>query len=124
MASILILDAIIAVFFWGFAALVETVQGERVSGPIAGTWLFLGGAAVGASSAYILGERVLPPGPFLGVSLIATPLLLGTLMEVTGRYQDRRGWHRSYLATWWGGALFGLGSAVGRLGSLGYLDAL
>ena len=49
-----------------------------------------------------------------GASLLVSPLLSGFVMEGVGRWKVRRGWSRSYLATYWGGALFAFAMASVR----------
>jgi hypothetical protein len=94
---------------------------ERPSGPeyeltVAG----LVSLAVGLFSALVVRHRVLPALPRPGLSLILTPLALAIAMHAWGRLRMRLGWKSSYLATWYGGALVGLGYAIGRLFGISY----
>ena len=54
-------------------------------------------------------EPVLP-----GASLLLSPLLSGFVMEGVGRWRERRQQTRSYIATYWGGALFAFAMASVR----------
>jgi hypothetical protein len=77
------------------------------------------GALVGGLSGWAAPERVLPPGPFGGVSLIILPVFLGITMELWGRLRRRSGGKVSALASWYGGAILGVFLAGGRLATLG-----
>ena len=73
------------------------------------------GAVFGAASTLLVSPRVLPAGPFPGVSVVLTPLVLAGLMASVGWYRSRAGKGYSHLATWYGGLSLGLGLAIGRL---------
>jgi hypothetical protein len=48
------------------------------------------------------------------VSLLVSPAITGLLMEGYGRWRTSRGGHPSYVATFWGGALFAFSMALMR----------
>ncbi len=85
----------------------------------AGVGLFLMGAALGGLSCAVWPYQVAANGPFPGVSLIVSPLVNGLALEAIGRWRDRRRKPRSYLSTFWGGALFAFGMAGVRFWLLG-----
>lgn len=72
-------------------------------------------AAVGFFTGCVLPDRLLPRGPFPGVSVIAAPVLLGTSMHLWGNYRRNHDRGPSGLATWSGGGVIGLGLALGRI---------
>jgi hypothetical protein len=84
--------------------------------PVAG----LGSLALGLCSTLVVPNRVLPALPRSGLILILTPVALGIAMHLWGRLRVRLGWKLSYLATWYGGAIIGLGYAIGRLFGISY----
>lgn len=59
-------------------------------------------------------ERLLPPLPLSGVSLVLSPLAAGFVMKIFGDWRRRRGGDPSFLATFWGGALFAFSFALVR----------
>src|SRR5260370_42247717 len=81
----------------------------------------LGSLAIGLCSTLVARNRVLPALPRSGLSLILIPAALGIAMHLWGRLRVRLGWKLSYLATWYGGAIIGLGYAIGRLFGISYL---
>jgi hypothetical protein len=115
--------------FYGFGeAIVEGLaraigasfgRSDRQHPLAAGLGLALMGAAVGGLSRAVWPEPVLGSGAFPGVSLIVSPLANGLVWEAIGRWQQRRGRPRSYLATFWGAGLFALSAAAVRLWLVG-----
>jgi hypothetical protein len=83
---------------------------------------FAGGIAVGLGfiSSQVIRERVLPPLPRPGLSLVLAPFAVGLAMHAWGRVRRGRRGRPSYLATWYGGAIIGFGLAAGRLLGLTY----
>jgi hypothetical protein len=77
------------------------------------------GLGTGVASGLLAPERILPPGPFEGISLVLLPLFLGVAMHGWGRLKNRRGSHGSALATWYGGGILGACLAIGRLTTFG-----
>lgn len=78
--------------------------------------LFAFGSLAGGFSLLMRPERVVPPGPIPGLSLIVAPLISGAAMSLWGLYRRANHHLTSHLATFWGGALFGLGMALVRFG--------
>ena len=80
------------------------------------------GVAVGLGfiSSQVIRQRLLPPLPRPGLSLVLAPLALGLTMHAWGRVRPGLRRHTSYLATWYGGAIMGFGLAAGRLLGLTY----
>jgi hypothetical protein len=75
---------------------------------------FVVGAAVGLLSAVAWPDRLLPAPRTPGFSLVAGPLLSGYAMHTWGVFRREGGHSTSSLATFWGGAAFALGAALGR----------
>lgn len=73
------------------------------------------GVFFGLLTAVLVPWRILPPGPFKGVSLVVLPLFLGASLDVLGQLRKEKA---SHLATWYGGGVLGLGLAAGRLAVL------
>lgn len=77
------------------------------------------GLASGLVSALLFHERLTPVTAFPGVSLVIAPVAAGLVLEVIGRLMNRNGLEHTALMTWWGGGLFALGVAAGRLVLIG-----
>jgi hypothetical protein len=75
---------------------------------------FVAGAAVGLLSGVVMPDRLLPRPQTPGFSLIGGPLFSGYAMHAWGTLRRERGHATSSLATFWGGAAFALGAALGR----------
>ena len=118
------IDVWFYVGLWLVVVLGETLHGEPLSRSSALTWIFAAGGVIGLVTVQWWANRVLPPGPFPGISIVATPILLGLGMEAMGRVQGRWGWRRRHLDTWYGGACFGLGLSLARVGGMVYLGTL
>lgn len=110
-----------------FQLLVELgveVGGRSIRGPFerrenahpffAGAGMLLFGGIAGLLLTLVFRRRFFPVSPLPGASLVLSPLLNGVVMEYYGRWRERRTGTRSYLATFWGGALFALGMASVR----------
>jgi hypothetical protein len=104
--------------------LTHLLDEDEAARPVAIAWFAIIGLAAGAASTLVAGERVIQRGPFLGVSLIVAPILLGAVMEWWGRLRASREHRISHLATWYGGGSMALGLAAGRLGALLLLKTL
>jgi hypothetical protein len=87
---------------------------DRVHPAVSATGLLLLGAGIGGASAWLWPVRMLPVGPFPGLSVLISPSLNGIAAEWIGRWQERHGKPRSAMATFWGGGLFALGLAATR----------
>ena len=110
-----ILELGLFLLFWTIACVGSASLAHPMPTAIAATWTAVGGVVVGVASGFAASFRVLPAGPIRGISLVLTPLLLALVMELVGRHDVRtRGWH-SFLGTWYGGGLFGLTLACGRV---------
>lgn len=73
----------------------------------------LGGVA-GVITSLLLPSRIIQNNPVPGVSLLLSPVVTGLLMEAYGRWRTHRGGQPSYVATFWGGALFAFSMALVR----------
>jgi hypothetical protein len=81
---------------------------------VAGISVLLLGALLGEVSCWVWPHRIVGPGPYPGLSLLISPLVNGLLADAFGAWRERHGRSRSYLATFWGGALFAFGMAGAR----------
>ena len=117
-------ELILFALFWAVYVLAGTFGSEEMPGAVAVTWIAVGGFVAGAAAALGIPRRILPPVAFMGVSLLVAPAILGGAMELVGRRDARGRRPPSHLATWYGGATFGLGIALGRLGIMWHLGTL
>jgi hypothetical protein len=81
-------------------------------------WLFLG-ALGGLVSVWLLPDRILRPGPLPGLSLVLTPLIVGSAMQLWGDHRRAHGHSTTYLATFPGGAAFAWAWAAVRFFATG-----
>ena len=72
------------------------------------------GAFLGAMTLFIWPTRVTPAFRIPGMSLVASPLIIGLLMQLYGNWREKRIGLRTPLATFWGGALFAFAMALTR----------
>ena len=99
----------------GFQAAGESFQRQSRAHPlVAGAGIGALGVVAGIITSLLVPSRVLPPSPVPGASLLVSPALTGLAMEGYGRWRDRRRSTRSYVATFWGGALFAFAMALVR----------
>ena len=85
---------------------------------IAGFGLMVFGAVCGVLSIWFVPVRILPEVRVPGISLVASPIISGFVMQRFGRWQTARGRQTSSLATGWGGAAFALALAATRFAML------
>ena len=69
----------------------------------------------GAMISFIFPERIIKIGSITGISLLITPLIIGMITSFVGRCGKEQGRGPSIMATFLGGALFGLIAAGTRL---------
>jgi len=86
---------------------------------IVGVGLLALGVAGGAIASLLLPSPILGLGLVPGLSLVVSPLACGLVLEAYGRFRLARGGDPSYLATFWGGALFAFGMAATRFWFVG-----
>jgi hypothetical protein len=120
--------AIELVFYGGGEVLVEGVArllgatfGRRGRNhPVAaGAGLLLLGALLGGASWLVWPYRVVASGPYPGISLIVAPIVNGLLADALGTWRENHRRPRTYLSTFWGGALFAVGMAAVRYWLMG-----
>ena len=104
-----------------FARLIGAPFGRRErSHPVAAAVaLLLFGAALGAISYWAWPYRVVASGAYPGISLLISPVINGLAADAIGSWRERHDRPRSYLTTFWGGALFALGMAGMRFVLMG-----
>ena len=78
-------------------------------------FLIISGFMAGATISFIFPERIIKIGSITGISLLITPLIIGMITSFVGRCGKEQGRGPSIMATFLGGALFGLIAAVTRL---------
>lgn len=99
----------------GYESVAEGFRRKRRRNPaLAGIGLLLVGGLVGLVGSVMFPERMLPGTPVPGVSLVLSPLVVGSLMHLFGSWRRRQGREPSALATFWGGALFAFAMAGAR----------
>lgn len=100
---------------FGFASVGEPFrQRSRAHPVLAGAGVLLLGGLAGAITRFIWPARIFQPGPVRGVTLFLSPLVTGVVMDRYGEWREGLGASRSYIATFWGGALFAFGMALVR----------
>jgi hypothetical protein len=72
------------------------------------------GFTLGAASSLLLPHRLLPPPETRGLSLVLSPIGSGLAMSLCGAHRQGQGRAPSFLASFWGGASFAFGCALGR----------
>lgn len=72
------------------------------------------GALGGVVSSLIWPTRIFQAFPVRGLSLLLSPFATGVVMDRYGQWREARGGQRSYMATFWGGALFAFSMALVR----------
>jgi hypothetical protein len=76
--------------------------------------LVMGGAIAGGITTLLVPYRVLDTPHLRGASLVLSPLITGIVMKAYGSRRERQGLKPSYVATFWGGALFAFAMAAVR----------
>jgi hypothetical protein len=100
---------------FGYASLGEPFRRRTRAHPVfAAAGIVLLGGLAGAILSFLWPIRLFGPAPLRGASLFVSPLLAGVVMDRFGQWRERRGKPRSYLATFWGGALFAFTMALVR----------
>jgi hypothetical protein len=99
----------------GFHAAGESFSRRSRSHPVvAGLGIAVLGGVAGLITSLLLPSRIIQQAPVPGASLLLTPVISGFVMEMYGRWRMSRGGHPSYVATFWGGALFAFTMALVR----------
>ena len=111
-----VLFELVAALFGGFLGGRRNPHSEGRRLPV---WLVnLGLIFVGAALSWlvylVLPERVLGEPQYPGLSLVLSPLLVGTVMAGLGRLKRSHGKRATAMATFWGGAGFAFGFALAR----------
>jgi hypothetical protein len=116
-----LIELVIEVCFQGGAeALIEGIaralgasfgRRDRHHPVAAAIGLLILGAALGGISVLVWPYRVVASGPLPGLSLILSPVINGLLADAIGSWRDHHDRPRTYLSTFWGGALFAFGMA-------------
>ena len=120
--------AIELVFYGGGELLVEGVarlvgasfgRRGRQHPVVAGIGLLLMGAVLGEVSSWVWPYRLVASGPYPGISLLISPVVNGLLTHALGTWRENHDRPRTYLSTFWGGALFAFGMAGVRFWMMG-----
>ena len=101
---------------FGFGSIAKAARERSRAHPIitvAGALVF--GGLAGVVTSLIWPTRIFQPGPWPGVSLLLSPFITGLVMRWYGQWAERRRGYRSFLASFWGGALFAFSMALVRL---------
>jgi hypothetical protein len=81
--------------------------------------LCLFGVALGGVSYLAWPYRLVASGPYPGISLLISPVINGLAAQAIGSWREHHDRPRSYLTTFWGGALFAFGMAATRFWLMG-----
>jgi hypothetical protein len=103
----------------GFAAFKAAYDRANWNPVIASVGYLLLGGAFGAGFVWLLPYRLVPPGPFPGISIMLAPLASGLAMYALGKYRRAHGHTTTNLATFHGGAAFAFGASLVRFLWLG-----
>jgi hypothetical protein len=113
-------DIIVQVVFevlleFGFESLSNLLRPQRRANPfLAACGLMLFGGVLGLVFALLLPHRLVRTSHLPGLSLVLAPLGVGLLMHIFGTWRRKRGGHTTFLATFWGGAVFAFSMALVR----------
>ena len=77
--------------------------------------LLVTGIGAGFAISLVFPDRIFKPIPITGISLLITPLVMGLVMSLVGKWKVNHDRKPSFMATFLGGALFGLAAAGTRL---------
>ena len=77
--------------------------------------LLVTGIRAGFAISLVFPDRIFKPIPITGISLLITPLVMGLVMSLVGKWKVNHDRRPSFMATFLGGALFGLAAAGTRL---------
>ena len=100
---------------FGFRSMGESFRRRRRPNRfMSGVGVVLLGGLAGVLTSLIWPARMVRPGPLPGISLLASPMVTGVLMARYGKWQQDRGGRRSFVATFWGGAMFAFSMALVR----------
>jgi hypothetical protein len=100
---------------FGFGSIGDAFRRRSRAHPIvAGLGVVLLGGLAGVLTSLIWPTRLFRPGPLPGASLLVSPLITGLVMDRYGQWRADHGGARSYVATFWGGALFAFSMALVR----------
>jgi hypothetical protein len=100
---------------FGFQSIGDSVrQRARLHPVFAGAGAALLGGLAGLLTSLVWPTRILQPGPFRGASLLVSPVITGLVMDRYGQWREDRGAGRSFIATFWGGAIFAFTMALVR----------
>lgn len=76
--------------------------------------LFSLGIIFGLISFWIYPNQIIPVTVFTGASILISPICVGLIMKVVGKWQKERQNIVSPVATFWGGAICAFGIALAR----------
>ena len=77
--------------------------------------LLVTGIIAGVAISLVFPDRIFKTIPLTGISLLITPLVMGLMMSLVGKWKVNHDRKPSFMATFLGGAMFGLAAAGTRL---------
>ena len=77
--------------------------------------LLVTGIIAGVAISLVFPDRIFKTIPLTGISLLITPLVMGLVMSLVGKWKVNHDRKPSFMATFRGGAMFGLAAAGTRL---------
>ncbi len=117
----ILLEALIAAIAEGMVALgFEPIKNSflnrREANPfLAAVGLVIVGGFLGLLVSWIFPNRILPAPAIPYLSLLFAPIIVGYLMKGLGNWRERKGKQRSYIETFWGGAITAYAASAVRL---------
>jgi len=104
-----------AFFALGWDSIAHSMRRRHNTNPLfASLGCIIMGLIAGSLSLIILPRRLVPEGGVRGLNVLITPVATGLIMKTYGDYRRRRGLPTTFLATFWGGAIFALSMAAVR----------
>jgi hypothetical protein len=100
---------------YGVRSLAEPWQRRsEANAVLGGVGALIAGAAAGVVANFVWPTRIVRPWSVPGLSLVFSPLISGYVMQRYGQWRAARDGSQSFIATFWGGALFAFGMALVR----------
>ncbi len=100
----------------GFESVASALRSKRKANPVLSIiGLIILGLIIGIIFSLIAPKRIFSNYPVTGLSLIISPLCVGTVMYYFGNWRRKKGTQTTIIATFWGGAIFAFVVALTRL---------
>lgn len=114
----IVVMVVVSMFGEILAEITKLLNSDANLRPVAVVWFVVLGLVCGVLTVTAIPDRVLPPGPFEGISVVMLPVVLGAGLALVGWARRST---RTNFASWYGGAAIGIGLAAGRLIGLAFV---